>query len=58
MSNSTVSICARCGCEIDIVEYVNNTKMFIVLRQAMILHFCDYCICLLDEKRDDEQCPI
>jgi len=54
MSNDVVGVCARCGCYIDITEYVNNTKMFIVLRQTMILHFCNYCICLLDEKRVEE----
>ena len=47
-------ICARCGCDIDIIEYVNNTKMYIVLRQTMVLHFCNYCICLVEEKRVEE----
>jgi len=46
-----IGTCARCGCDINIHEFVHNTKMFIVLKSKMILHFCSYCVDLIKERK-------
>lgn len=44
-------ICARCGHDIDIHEFVHNVKLFVVLKTRAASHFCNYCIQLVTERK-------
>jgi len=44
--------CARCGRELEINEYMQNSRGLEILNKTIILHFCNYCVELID--RSDE----
>ena len=46
--------CSRCGIDIDIYDYVQNVKSFVVLKVKVLLRFCDSCVKLISERKDEE----
>lgn len=40
--------CARCGRELDINEYVQNSRLLTILNEKRVLHFCTYCVQLVE----------